>query len=64
MVKKWKKEYPLETELNKLLKEFRVLVRKTGKFYTTIPKNKVERYFWIIDVLATIWLFGRLFGRW
>lgn len=52
MNKKWKKEYPLEVELNKLLKEFRVLVRGFRKFFFVVPKKKDDKVIYIIETIS------------
>jgi len=67
MNRKWKKEYPLEVELNKLLKEFRVLVRGFRKFFFVIPKNKMDKYIYVIETISwlglTLALILRVVGR-
>lgn len=54
MRKKWKEKYPLEAELEKLLKEFRVLVRDFRDMLFSKPKKKMDK---IIHLLETaLWL--------
>ena len=64
---KWKKEYPLETELEKLLKELRVLVQGIWMFFFVVPKNKMDKYIYLIETLSwlglTLALILRLVGR-
>ena len=50
---KWRK-HPLELELAKLLKEFRILVKKFGNFFFKIPKNKMDKYIFLMETGA--WL--------
>ena len=52
-MRKWRK-YPLELELEKLFREVRILVRKAGRFFFTIPKRKDEKMIYLIETCA--WL--------
>jgi hypothetical protein len=67
MRKKWKKEYPLELELNKLLKEFRVLVRGFRKFFFVIPEKKMDKIIYLVETISwlglTLALILRVVGR-
>lgn len=67
MVKKWKNKYPLEVELEKLLKELRFLVRGFREFFFVIPKNKMDKYIYLIETISwlglTLVLILRLVGR-
>lgn len=67
MNKKWKTEYPLETELKKLLKELRVLVRGFRHFFFVIPKNKMDKVCYLIETISWLGLGLALIlriGRW
>lgn len=56
MKRKWKKEYPLEVELGKLLKEFGVLVRGFRKFFFKIPKNKMDKIIYLVETVSWLML--------
>jgi len=64
------KKYPIENEARKLLAKFGKLidelilgVRKLVKFCTTIPKNKMDKMYWMIEVIAWLLLAIAIFGR-
>lgn len=49
-----RKTYPLEREAERLLRELRFLVKKTGKFFFEIPKRKMDKYIYLMETIA--WL--------
>jgi hypothetical protein len=64
---KWTKEYPLEVELEKLFRELRRLVVGIRKFFFTIPKNKMDKWIYLVETLSWLLLGLALIlrsGRW
>jgi len=53
-MRKKQPKYPIETELEKLIREIRLLVKKFGVFFFEIPKRKDDKMIHIIEVSA--WL--------
>jgi hypothetical protein len=47
-----KKKYGIEIALENLIKEITRLVRGFRKFVFTIPKNKMDKYIYMMDILA------------
>lgn len=64
MVKK--NEYRLEVALEKLFLEGASFIKKAGNFLFTIPKKKIDKMIYIMDILAwtflTIALVLRIFN--
>lgn len=59
--------YKLEAEAEKLVREIRLFIKRAGTFIFTIPKKKMDKYIYIMDILAwtalTISMVLRIFGR-
>lgn len=54
MQKNFATRYPIETALEKLIDEVRRAVKAFAKFFFKIPKNKMDKYLWLIE--TTSWL--------
>lgn len=55
MEKKWLKEYPIERELARLVKEFKLSLRKVTNFFFVLPKRKEDKLIYLMETMA--WLF-------
>jgi len=55
MRKKLKAKYPLEYQAEMLFIELRRFVRKGTVFFFSVPKKKMDRIPWMIEIIA--WLF-------
>lgn len=49
---KLQKKYPIEDALEKLIRELTLFVRNGRKFLFNIPKNKMDKYIYALDIIA------------
>ena len=52
MMRKLKGKYPLEDEAERLLRALRLSIIKLTNHLTTIPKRKMDRAAWILEIIS------------